>query len=187
MATTVVSVVIFLCGVLVGRNVRAEAPAAESPEAIAAAPVDEAPAAAGEAPSAEPTPLPQEQLTYHDRLQQPKPKDELKPQEAKPEPPAAPEPAPAAVPTREPDVEVPTSGRPGTWVIQVHALSNRNSASAVVKGLIAKGYPAFLALPARGEPVRYRVQIGRYRDRAEAEQVARRLQKEEQFRPEIKR
>jgi cell division septation protein DedD len=73
------------------------------------------------------------------------------------------------------------------WVIQVHALRNRDAASAIVKRLIAKGYPAFLPNPPKGEPSIYRVQIGRYKDRAEAEQVARRLAREEQLRPEIKR
>ncbi|HJR59820.1 MAG TPA: SPOR domain-containing protein, partial [Vicinamibacterales bacterium] len=84
-------------------------------------------------------------------------------------------------------VKVPTSGRPGTWVIQVQALQNRSAASSIVQGLIAKGYPAFLLQPSAGAPAIYRVQIGRYRERREAEEVARRLEKEEQFKPDIKR
>jgi cell division septation protein DedD len=72
-------------------------------------------------------------------------------------------------------------------VIQVQALQNRAAASAIVKRLIAKGYPAFVPQPAAGVPAMYRVQIGRFSDRAEAERVARRLEKEEQFKPDIKR
>lgn len=192
MATTVVSVVIFLCGVLVGRGVRADG-AADPPIAAGAvaSPSDAAPAApATDAPpSADvPTPVPDAELTYHDRLQQEKPKEELKPTppDARPQaaPPAS---APAATPVAAAAADVPTSGRPGAWVIQVQALSNRAAAGSVVKGLIAKGYPAFLQMPAKGAVAIYRVQIGRYNDRREAEQVARRLEKEEQFRPDIKR
>ena len=57
----------------------------------------------------------------------------------------------------------------------------------MVQRLIDKGYPAFLLLPAKGAPAIYRVQIGRFSDRREAEQAARRLEKEEQFQPDIKR
>jgi cell division septation protein DedD len=200
MATTVVSVVIFLCGVLVGRDMGAggidapiDNPAVSSeglpPETVAG---DAAPPAGTAAP---PAPV---DLSYHEELQNGKPKP-AKPL-TKPEPPAAAPPAaasepaapspatskPAAAPA-EPAVKVPTSGRPGTWVIQVGALQNRAAASSIVQSLIAKGYPAFLLQPAKGAPAIYRVQIGRYDDRREAEQVARRLEKEQQFKPDIKR
>jgi len=71
--------------------------------------------------------------------------------------------------------------------VQVQALQNRAAASAIVQRLIGKGYPAFLLNPPAGSPQIYRVQIGRYNDRREADQVARRLEKEEQFTPDIKR
>jgi cell division septation protein DedD len=156
--------------------------------------VDEAPASGDPTAVSEPTPVGDEELNYAERLKQKDPAEELKAREPKttpqdkPQPVASsPTPAPAAAPPAEPAADVPTSGRPGAWVIQVHALSNRSTASSVVKGLIGKGYPAFLLLPPKGQPQIYRVQIGRYRDRNEAAQVARRLQKEEQFKPEIKR
>ena len=50
-----------------------------------------------------------------------------------------------------------------------------------------KGYPAFVLEPKAGAPVIYRVQVGRYNDRREAEQIARRLEKEEQFKPWVQR
>jgi cell division septation protein DedD len=51
--------------------------------------------------------------------------------------------------------------------------------------LVGKGYPAFVLSPTSGAPPIYRVQVGRYNDRREAEQVARRLEKEEQYKPWI--
>jgi len=69
----------------------------------------------------------------------------------------------------------------------VSALQNRGAASNVVRKLIAKGYPAFLLTPPAGTPQIFRVQIGKYSDRREAEQVARRIEKEEQFKADIKR
>jgi hypothetical protein len=51
-----------------------------------------------------------------------------------------------------------------------------------VKRLSSKGYPAFLVNPAPGAPQAfYKVQVGRYSDRNEAEQVSQRIKKEEKF------
>ena len=203
MATTLVSVLIFLCGVLVGRGVRAER---GGEEAISASAAPAAPAT-DTAPSTvvpPPSPPPEQPLTYDKTLRDAKPPaDTLKkapetpPAAAQNPPPAtaAQQPATAAAPpaaekpaTPPPArADVPTSGRPGTWVIQVHALQNRDAATTFVRTLASKGYPAFLLNPAAGSPQIYRVQIGGYRDRGEAEQVARRLEKEEQFKPAIKR
>ncbi len=185
MATTVVSVVIFLCGVLVGRGVRAER---GGDDIVAAAPAPSTPADAGP-PSVEPPAPPKEdELTYHKRLQGGNTPEKLEKPAESPAPQAPVQPpvqqAPAPQPTR---ADVPSSGRPGSWVLQVHALQNRDAASTFVRSLASKGYPAFLLNPAAGSPQIYRVQIGGYRDRSEAEQVARRLEKEEQFKPAIKR
>jgi DedD protein len=195
MAGIVLSSVVFFFGVAVGRGVLAsrggETPESE-PISSNATPVAEAEAAP---PSGEPpAPPADDELSYHKRLQGGAPaREELKPQSS--DPPAA-KPAasapPAAVtekaappPSAGPDV--PQAGRPGVWVIQVHALQNRATAAALVQRLVAKGYPAFLSNPPAGSPEIYRVQIGRYADRREADQVARRLEKEEQFTPQIKR
>jgi cell division septation protein DedD len=78
-----------------------------------------------------------------------------------------------------------SAARPGVWVVQLVALKDRGAAAAVVQRLSAKGYPAFIVNPAPGAPAIYRVQVGRYDDRREAEQIARRLEKEEQFKPWI--
>jgi cell division septation protein DedD len=206
MATTVVSVLIFLCGVLVGRGVRSGSELDRPADTAAAAQDTAAPAGDAAAPPAAdaPPPISETELSYHDRLQQEKPKEQLKQPSPEPAPqqqppaskpadapaasaPAATPPPETAKPAARAASDVPTAGRPGTWVIQVHALSNRDAASSIVRQLIAKGYPAFLNVPAANQPAIYRVQIGRYRDRGEADQTAKRLAKEEQLRPEVKR
>jgi len=57
----------------------------------------------------------------------------------------------------------------------------------MVKRLAGKGYPAYVVAPASGAPTVYRVRVGKYKDRREADTVAARLQKEEQFKPWIVR
>ena len=199
MATTVISVVIFLCGVLVGRGVRAER-GGEDPTVAAAAPVAAPPVEAAPQ-AAEPPPPPREDaLSYHTRLQGNKPPAEELKKAAEPlavAPPTAVENA-VSVPgsrTRQAPAsagvtktgDVPTNRRAGNWIIQVHALQNRDAANAFVRSLTTKGYPAFLLNPSPGSPQIYRVQIGAYADRGEAEKIADRLEKEEQFKPAIKR
>jgi cell division septation protein DedD len=89
---------------------------------------------------------------------------------------AAPE-TPAAPPP-----DVPTSGRPGTWVVQVFATKDPAVAGSLVKRLSGKGYPAFLVVPPAGSrEAFYRVHVGRYTDHREAESISNRIKKEEQF------
>jgi cell division septation protein DedD len=191
MATTVVCVAIFLCGVLVGRGVRAERgpEAVDRPVSTAAAPAQPV-ADAGPASAEPPAPAADEELSYPKRLEGEgaapenlKPQaDQRKPRATVPSPSSAPAPAAAApaVPT--------TGGRPGTWVVQLVALRDRAAAGAIVQRLSSKGYPAFVVNPAAGAPAPvFKVQVGRYNDRREAEQAARRLEKEEQFKPWISR
>lgn len=183
MMATVVLVAVFLCGVLVGRNARS--PREGEPIETAAAPVPPAtsvPADAGP-PAAEP-PVPQkdDELSYPKRLRGNAPPEELK--KAKPEPPT-PAPQKPAAPAAS-AVDVPTSGRPGTYFVQVIALQNRTEAANLVKRLIAKGYPAYIEMPAANAPSIYRVRVGRYKDRRDADQAARRL-KEEKLTAEVRR
>ena len=89
-------------------------------------------------------------------------------------PPAAatakpPETAPAPVPAAS-AAGVPSTAQPGTWLVQVMATREQAIATALVKKLAGKGYPAFLVNPVAGAPQAfYKVQVGRYNDRAEAE------------------
>jgi cell division septation protein DedD len=72
--------------------------------------------------------------------------------------------------------------------VQIVALRDRGAASSIVQRLSGKGYPAFVVNPTAGTPAPvFKVQVGRYADRDEAEQVARRLEKEEQFKPWVSR
>jgi rare lipoprotein A len=90
--------------------------------------------------------------------------------------------AAAAKPTPSP------AAAPGTWAVQVVALSNRAAADAVVRRLVGKGYQAFLVAPQAGAPVQsYKVQVGRFSDRAEAEKMKLRLKRDEQFEPIVLR
>jgi DedD protein len=201
MATTVVSVVIFLCGVLVGRGVRGDTVRADAtpPAASGAAPT---PTKAEDPPSPPVDSAAPRPLTYQQRLDSATPVQErlkrpesaaaaetskpvVEPAPATKEVAPAPKPAPPAPATAS---TPPSSAKPGVWAVQVVALTDRAAASAVVQRLSAKGYPAFLVSPQSGAPVQnYKVQVGKFEDRAEAEQIAGRLKKEEQFQPWILR
>jgi len=202
--TTTVIVVVFLCGVKVGRGARdaqvddpeqvtAAAPAAQ-PAAVTTPPVTEPPAPAADT---------QDDLSYHKRLQgegtpqeklkrQEQPKADSAPPPKTPTPVAEPAPAPVAtaehVPAPAPVDSLPTAGRSGTWAVQVIATRDRAIAGSVLKRLAAKGYPAFLVNPsANATPAWYKVQVGRYNDKGEAEKVSLRIKKEEQFQSWITR
>ena len=205
MATTVVSVVIFLCGVLVGRGVRGDAVSAGAAPAVAAAgPIVSAPAVA---PLLPPQPVdgaaPAEGLSYQKRLDGDKPPvDTLKARTEQDVTPAPQDPKPTSAPPTAAKTETPKaasvavtptppsggSAQPGIWAVQVVALTDRAAANAVVQRLSSKGYPAFLVSPHSGSVVQnYKVQVGRFEDRSQAELTAGRLKKEEQFQPWILR
>jgi DedD protein len=184
MVLTVASAVIFLCGVLVGRSVATErVDAMDNPPIASSNPSPQADTAAAP-PATEPPPPAAEvpdELSYPKRLQ-----GETAPQDAvKPEPPlpSKPETTPATPPAPR---GTPTAGRAGAWIVQVGAFGNAGAARDVVKQLSAKGHPAFLVNPAAGMPAIYRVQVGGYNNRSEADQVARRIEKEDQFKPVVR-
>lgn len=203
MASTVVAVVIFLCGVMVGRGVRAQRPA-DAIEASVDAVVDptasvtqrtESPTATTSIPSNEPV-ASQETLTYPSRLEGQEPPEETlrRPGSATPvgttatRPPAAPK---AATPKASSTVgaESRVLGEPAGngFVVQVAAVNDRREADTIARRLAAKGYPTFVTLPPNGIPKMFRVRIGKYPTRREAESIAARLEKEDQFKPWITR
>ena len=55
----------------------------------------------------------------------------------------------------------------------------------MVKRLNAKGYEAYVQGPAENAPAIFRVRVGNYPTRSEAESAAARLEKEGQFKPWI--
>jgi cell division septation protein DedD len=216
MAVTVVSVVIFLLGVLFGRGARAQfggvadnAPIGTVAETSPTRPATPAPAlAAGSDPTTVAPPPTADELSYFNRLEkQTAPAEQLKPapdRSAAPSerpaasaaaalrtpPPAvsapAQEPAPSAAP---PASAAPASAEPAGqgFAVQIAALNVRSEADAIARRLSSKGYAAYVLAPANGTPSVFRVRVGKFNTRREAETVAAQLQKEEQLKPWVTR
>jgi cell division septation protein DedD len=216
MAATVVSVVIFLCGVLVGRGVRSDRPVAvTSPAEVSAdrTPASPQPSVHGPANSDGGKP----DYTYTDRLLNNKPAPEtLKdvPVVKEPVAPALPPPGRSTAPVQAPSASAPAaaapppSGKPTPppskpanqsvaaamdpsgpgFAVQVGIFENRREADVLAKQLIGKGYPAFVVDPVKGTPKPiFRVRVGKYKNRKDAEEVSARLERDEQFKPWIAR
>lgn len=198
MTATVAAVVIFLCGVMVGRGVnttRASAVAAVTTEPTVDPTSTTQPSqtSSTDASSAEPVSSQEDlkELTYAKRLEAPEP-----PPEPAVEPVVA-SPVPAIA--EQPKVERPQAVAPATkeigpgvpqgngFVVQVASLKSRGEADAIAKRLSSKGFPSFVTTPGSSGPKVFRVRVGKYTDRREAETVARKLEKEEQFKPWITR
>ncbi len=190
------SVVVFLIGVLVGRGVsivdvitgqeaaRASAEGSfvpgEQPLVTSAAPRREPSMAATEGAG----------LSYYERLEGGLGPD-LDTRLAPPAPAAAPA-AEAAPGPAAGDVPAGPGGgyavRSGAYSVHVMTLREGAAAERMALGLVEKGYPAFVVAPAPDAPVPvFRVRVGTYADREEAEAVLRRLEDEESFRPWITR
>ncbi len=206
MAGTVVAVGIFLLGVFVGRGVRSQVGDTD-PLAMAAdgvAPVPEIPPVAVGSGSGAPT-TSNEVLTYADQLAGKAPRETLAEQPRRAAATAQPTKPPAAAPNTaasSPPASAPTSAPPAKaaaapsvatepsgegFAIQLAALAKREEAETIVRRLTQKGYSAYVMAPAAGAPSVYRVRVGKFKERREAESVSTRLQKEEQFKPWIVR
>ncbi len=184
MAATVVAVVIFLSGVMVGRGVGPAQAAALADTADApvdpTAPIDTSfPAAARTA--RQPVSI-QEDLTYATRLAgKTTPREELKEPRTDAaaaardrEPVAEPEPAPEADPVAAALLTVP----PGNgWVVQVGAYP-RGTAEGIARGLAARGFPTFILPRDKGL---FAVRVGKYPNRRDADAMRVRLERDEQF------
>jgi DedD protein len=193
--------------VSVGRGVRS------GPEALA---TDQEVGAAGDTTVATAPPVPTQaapgELSYHEMLQggapqtssdapaaapveqpavatpEPTPVAEAPPADtpassagaASPPAPAPPAPAPPAQP--EPAAES-SSGSTGGWVVQVGAFGSRENANSLVAHLKSRGYAAFLASAGNS----HRVRVGPFPNRAEADRVAGRLEREEGMKPLVTR
>ena len=258
MAATVVSVVIFLCGVLVGRGVRAERTVAQaaalnetpdilpsepvaSPSAIQAgadprtaappAPVDEKSTTVGEdirpdsakaaeprepaekpvsatapAPSApksekansKPAEKSEKSAKVSDKPAAEKSTDKAPEkktvEKSAPKPIAKPIAAPIAavpsVPKETTPAAAPTSGSATPsdgYAVQVAAVNARNDADVIAKRFNSKGYSAYVEVPPNGAGTVFRVRIGTFKTKREAETIAAKLQKEEQIKPWVTR
>jgi cell division septation protein DedD len=195
MASTVVAVVIFLCGVMVGRGVRAQRPV-DATEASGDTLIDPTEVA----PSLEPAPskvtgtssapvAPNEILTYPNRLEGHDPPEETFKTFPKPAPAKTAQLSekPAPVQSEPVKAQAPPEPPGNGFVVQVAAVNDRREADTLAKRLAAKGYPTFVTMPVKGVPKTFRVRIGKYPTRREAETIAARLEKEDQFKPWITR
>ena len=228
MAATVVAVVVFLCGVLVGRGVPLGGSRALGADqaGLGIRAVDDLPPPPLSTPSSEPSAAAQnsDDLTYPRRLSSgmrgservgdvipepaaptdevesvadasPSPTDDV--DEASPavggavsddvefESPAAPEPV-----SEEPvsdDVAFENRAIPeGAYVAQVIALKAPAPAKRIAGALVDQGFQAFVLEPFPDDPVPYyRVRVGPFADKAEAERILERLRTEEGLDPYI--
>ncbi len=188
MAAVAIAVVVFLCGVMVGRGVK-ETVASSTVVGLASGGL---PADLG--PSRNEF---RRELDFPRRLESREVDDKLESTAAAPAPrkleppPAATPPPPAAVAKRAPPApKVSSPPRPtsasalsGSYAVQVVALKTRDSADSLVSRLKDKGYRAYVE-PGDDSGL-YRVRVGRFPERAEAEQVASRLREVERFRPYV--
>ena len=218
MAATVVAVVIFLCGVMVGRGapVRAGATDAEertsldptapspTPQTPVVTTAGDGPIAAGEdlsydrilgnTASPEDTLRPASETIVEPRVTRPvveSTRTEVAPKPTAPTRPATPAPRAALGPSR-PSAPVPAPTAPARtlneprgngYVVQVAAVQKRDEANTIARRLSGKGYPAFVTTSGSN----FRVRVGKYPNRREAETVASRLEREERFEPWVTR
>jgi len=210
MAATVVAVVIFLSGVMVGRGVRpAIAAEVESTADVAADPTAPVSPSTSGVTASTASPATNETLTYPNRLEGDEPPPESLEDAPDPTAPATrqsetrattgqqPAARPAASRTAaaaSPAVAAPVAAAKSVsaepagsgFVVQVAATKQKGEADTIARRLVNKGYPAFVTTPPSG-PQMYRVRVGKYPDRKEADRVATRLQREEQFKPWVTR
>ena len=193
MASTIVAVVIFLCGVMVGRGVSAAQLAVVNNSTVETGDptAGEAPITAPAAPSLAPAevapdvPTEEGPLNYPRDLTAPKATSDLETAKS-PAGPAvsAPKVARAATPAAVPAARADSAEPAGTgFVVQVAATPRRAEADAITARLQKKGYPAFVTTAGSV----FRVRVGKYKDRAEANTIAKRLETEERFKPWVTR
>jgi cell division septation protein DedD len=216
MAAAVVAVVVFLSGVMVGRGVRTETAAAPAGVAAAAADLA-APGAASTAappgavgavppggdprsgrpaapPATPPPPVADDivrDATSGDRgaaATTDKGAVAASGREAGSKPAAPAGQADAAGTAAKTSSRAPEAATP-SYAVQVAAPKDRGAAEAIAKRLAGKGYAAFVLDPSAvgAGPVYYRVRVGPFKTRREADEAKRRLEKEEQFKPFITR
>jgi len=183
MATLAIAVVVFLCGVMVGRGVR-DATLAAAQNDIAATSPRTAPEAQAAVVANEP------KLDYAERLETDREQHKLEPvnsvssdsPETVARPPARTKTPPPPKP--QPKPRVTTLGKSeGAFTVQVVALKTEDAAQSLLNRLKMKNYRAYLE--DGGEAGLHRVRVGRFSTRAEAEKVAQKLRDEERFKPYI--
>ena len=188
MATLAIAVVVFLCGVMVGRGVR-DATLAAVPNDIAAGTLTQS-AEKIMAKASTDRSKPKPKLDYPDRLEAGNVQSKLETvksespettlRKTRREPRAKTPPPPKPAPVRR---AVTLGGAEGAFAVQVVALRTEDAARSLLSRLKNKNYRAYLE--AGGEAGLHRVRVGRFSTRAEAEKVVQKLRDEERFKPYI--
>ena len=190
MMATVVAVIVFLCGVLVGRGLPVQRMGAGDPlqSGLAGAVLFDTEVAAVDDGTS-----PLEDLSYHDELTEPAPSQaapstpefrdiqsaDVEAPRAEATLPLAPIAAAAAA-----EAPRPPPTEPDGYMVQVTALRDPAEAQAVADRLIGRGYSAVVVAPADGAPVGvFRVRVGPFENSTEAERSRERLETEEAFTP----
>ena len=182
MAATVAAVVVFLFGVLVGRGVQGARGTIGAVEMADAAGEVVPDGAAGEAPAAA-------DLSYPGRLGKNPPAEQLKPAPfpgddalramAPPEVPEDPIAGPPAAAAAA-DAVPPAAPQAGNYTVQVAAVSRREDADGIVNHLKTKRYEAYVVAPGPGDtPAMFRVRIGSFKDKRQADRLAEQLLRED--------
>ena len=192
MCAVVLAVVVFLFGVSIGREVKSSAGDSAEAATSGTTAVDVPPAAGGTPPPS--TPPAANELSYAEALEG----RGGDPSKATP-PPPAPEPPPstppasapakAGTPAPPPAAKAATKTVPALngWVVQVGAFNANDIAGKEVAKLQGKGYPAFVFTEAESVPgPRYKVRVGPYSARPEADRILKDLTKEG-YKPLLKR
>jgi len=188
MATLAIAVVVFLCGVMVGRGVHDATLAAAQNDIVAMSPSRATSEAQAMPVAGKPA------LDYTERLESDTVQHKLEgpdgPEPTKSVKSESPENVAAASRTRSnappppPKPRARTLGKSdGVFTIQVVALKTEDAAESLLKRLKQKNYRAYLENG--GEAGLHRVRVGRFSTRAEAETVAQKLRDEERFKPYI--
>ena len=196
MATTVVSVVIFLCGVLVGRGVRAATRRERGRRVATAAAATSTPrppaaAAGSRAPRNAPAAAAETELTYRKRLRRATSAPETNaeggsrsrtagPRRCATDPKRRARATRTAAPpaTRPPPTPAPATRRAGRRARHVGRAGRRAPRTVPLRRRSSSGWQARAIRrswcdPQPGAPAQvYKVQVGTYNDRAEAEQVS---------------
>lgn len=202
MTATVIAVGIFLCGVMVGRGVpvpRTEVTVISEgdggdPTAMAAPEITPLPEATA--------PTTPGVIDYEGLLDGPDdpPVEQIRstPSEIKVEKPVAGPAAPAPrlpratpgsakPPAAAAEAALPAAPSGNGFVVQVAAVKARAEAETIRRRLSGKGYPAFITTASTGGATMFRVRVGKYDNRQEAESIKAKLERDERFKPWVTR
>lgn len=104
------------------------------------------------------------------------------PATAKPAPPMTPAPPVAPVPPSVPAAPAAGAAGGGAWVVQLGSFSSKKNADDLAEFLVKRGFRAFVERNAQGGDAVYRVRIGPEKERARADTLRARVERETQLR-----